>query len=57
MDRYEAERERLIERIHKIEPNTVPEELEVLSVGELAALLKFAETMQLKQQQRMAAGQ
>lgn len=56
MDRHEAERERLIERICKTEPNAAREELEVLSVGELAALLKFAETQQLKQQQRMAAG-
>ena len=56
MDRHEIERERLIERICKIEPNTLPEELDALSVGELVALLKFAEAKQLKHQQRMAAG-
>lgn len=56
MDRHEAERERLVERICKLEPGHTSDELAFLTTGELVALLKLAEAQQLKQQHRMAAG-
>ena len=56
MDRHAAERERLIERICKIEPGRTSDELACLTTGELVALLKLAEAQQLKHQHRFAVG-
>jgi hypothetical protein len=56
MDRHEAERERLVERICKLEPGHTSDELALLTTGELVALLKLAEAQQLKLQHRFAAG-
>jgi hypothetical protein len=52
MDYHDIERQRLIERICKLEPGRQPEELEPLTLGELAVLKKLAEAKEI----RTAAG-